>query len=92
MSINTNHELNRRRFMKIMLMAGVSSAVNWSGIDILAAAVSNKSDYPIVVIGSGIGGLVSAAYMASAWSHGGGYVPAMMAGRTAFESLLKDWR
>lgn len=35
---------------------------------------------------------ITGLYLASAWTHGGGYVPAMMAGRTAFESLLKDWK
>ena len=35
---------------------------------------------------------IKGLYLASAWSHGGGYVPAMMAGRTAFESLLQDWK
>jgi phytoene dehydrogenase-like protein len=35
---------------------------------------------------------IKGLYLASAWSHGGGYVPAMMAGRTAFESLLKEWK
>ena len=35
---------------------------------------------------------IKGLYLASAWTHGGGYAPAMMAGRTAFESLLKDWK
>jgi prolycopene isomerase len=30
-------------------------------------------------------------YLASAWTHGGGYTPAMMAGRDAAQAVLKDW-
>jgi prolycopene isomerase len=31
-------------------------------------------------------------YLASAWTHGGGYTPAMMAGRQAVEALIQDWK
>jgi prolycopene isomerase len=34
---------------------------------------------------------VKGLYLASAWSHGGGYTPAMMAGRHAVQAFLEDW-
>jgi len=30
-------------------------------------------------------------YLASAWSHGGGYTPTMMAGRHAVQAFMEDW-
>lgn len=35
---------------------------------------------------------VKGLYLASAWSHGGGYTPVMMAGREAAEAVLKDFQ
>lgn len=35
---------------------------------------------------------VAGLYLAGAWTHGGGYTPAMMAGRKAAEALMKDCR
>ena len=34
---------------------------------------------------------VQGLYLASAWSHGGGYTPAMMAGRHAVQAFMEDW-
>ena len=34
---------------------------------------------------------ITGLYLASAWSHGGGYTPAMMAGRQAVQALMEDW-
>jgi len=34
---------------------------------------------------------IKGLYLASAWSHGGGYTPAMMAGRHAVLALMEDW-
>jgi prolycopene isomerase len=34
---------------------------------------------------------INGLYLASAWSHGGGYTPAMMAGRHAVQALMEDW-
>jgi len=31
-------------------------------------------------------------YLASAWSHGGGYTPVMMGGRDTAKLVLKDFR
>lgn len=46
-----------------MLMAGAAAAMDWTRIDALAADIKNKGDFPVVVIGAGLGGLVSAAYL-----------------------------
>lgn len=35
---------------------------------------------------------VQGLYLSSAWSHGGGYTPVMMAGRQAAKTLLQDFR
>ena len=51
--------------MHLMLTAGAAVAVDWTRIEALAADVKNKGDSPIVVIGAGLGGLVSAAYLAN---------------------------
>ncbi len=56
-------KLNRRKFIKTLLMASSAAAIDWTGMGALAAAITNKKDFPIVVIGAGIGGLVSAAYL-----------------------------
>ena len=34
---------------------------------------------------------VKGLYLASAWSHGGGYTPAMLAGRHAVQAFMEDW-
>jgi prolycopene isomerase len=48
-----------------MLMAGAAAAMDWTRIEALAADIKNKGDHPVVVIGAGLGGLVSAAYLAN---------------------------
>ena len=60
---NTTGPLTRRRFLHLMLMAGAAAAVDWNHVEALAAGTKNKGDYPVVVIGAGLGGLVSAAYL-----------------------------
>ena len=54
---------SRRMFLKTMLMAGSAAAIDWTGFGALASAVQNKKDHPVVVIGAGLGGLVSATYL-----------------------------
>ena len=61
---NHNGCLTRRKFINLMLMAGAAAAMDWTRIDALAADIKNKDDFPVVVIGAGLGGLVSAAYLA----------------------------
>ena len=57
-------DLTRRKFMKTMLLAGTAAAIDWSGLGALAGTVPDKRNFPVVVIGAGLGGLVSAAYLA----------------------------
>lgn len=54
----------RRRFLKTLAMAGSAAAVDWTAMGALASAVSRKKEIPVVVIGAGLGGLVSAACLA----------------------------
>ncbi len=56
-------KLNRRTFLKALLMASSAAAIDWTGFGALADSIPNKKDYPVVVIGAGLGGLVSAAYL-----------------------------
>jgi len=62
---NLTGSLTRRKFIHLMLMAGAAAAVDWTRIEALAADIKNKGDHPVVVIGAGLGGLVSAAYLAN---------------------------
>ena len=55
--------LTRRKFMKTILAAGSAAAVNWTAMGAAASQVRDKQRFPVVVIGSGLGGLVSAAYL-----------------------------
>jgi len=56
-------KLNRRRFLKTLVMASSAAAIDWTGFGALAASIPDKKAFPIVVIGAGLGGLVSAAYL-----------------------------
>ncbi|MCG8641291.1 MAG: NAD(P)/FAD-dependent oxidoreductase [Desulfobacterales bacterium] len=64
-----SNKLSRRKFIKTMAMAASASAIDWSGFGALAARVRNKQEFPVVVIGSGLSGLVSAAYLAKYGFH-----------------------
>ena len=59
-----NNQLTRRKFLHLMLSAGAAAALDWTRIDALADTIRKKDDFPVVVIGAGLGGLVSAAYLA----------------------------
>lgn len=56
--------LSRRNFLKTLIMASSAAAWDWTGLEKIAAAVPNKNEFPVAVIGAGLGGLVSAAYLA----------------------------
>jgi len=55
--------VSRRKFIKTMLMTSSAAAIDWTGFPTLADAISNKKDLPVVIIGAGLGGLVSGAYL-----------------------------
>ena len=54
--------ISRRRFLQLLMTA--SAAAGLPSFEALAAEVKNKKDLPVVVIGAGLGGLISAAYLA----------------------------
>ena len=61
--MTTSKMISRRNFLKILTLASSAAAIDWKIPGALAAQIQNKKDFPIVVIGSGLGGLVSAAYL-----------------------------
>ncbi|NOX33622.1 MAG: NAD(P)/FAD-dependent oxidoreductase [Deltaproteobacteria bacterium] len=58
-----SHTLSRRKFFKTILMAASAAAIDWTGFGAIASSIPDKKNFPIVVIGAGLGGLVSAAYL-----------------------------
>lgn len=62
--MNIHHAISRRQFLTTLLAAGTAAAADWSAAGLLAAQTQKKEAFPVVVIGSGLGGLVSAAYLA----------------------------
>lgn len=59
-----NQGLSRRSFLTISAMTAASLALDWSKISAYAAKMGPKADYPTVIIGAGLGGLVCGAYLA----------------------------
>ena len=59
-----NQSLSRRSFLTISAMTAASLALDWSKISVYAAKINPKSDFPTVIIGAGLGGLVCGAYLA----------------------------
>jgi len=56
--------ISRRSFLTISAMAAASLALDWKSISAYAAKMGPKSEYPTVVIGAGLGGLICGAYLA----------------------------
>jgi phytoene dehydrogenase-like protein len=59
-----NKPISRRSFLTISAMTAAALALDWKSISAYAAKMGPKSDYPTVVIGAGLGGLVCGAYLA----------------------------
>ena len=59
-----NKSISRRSFLTVSAMTAVTLALDWHRISAYAAKMGPKSDYPTVVIGAGLGGLVCGAYLA----------------------------
>jgi len=55
--------LNRRNFLKTLVAASSAAAIDWTGFNALAGTIPDKKEFPVAVIGAGLGGLVSAAYL-----------------------------
>jgi prolycopene isomerase len=58
-----NLPLSRRSFLTISAMTATALALDWRQIGAYAAQMGTKSDYPAVIIGAGLGGLVCGAYL-----------------------------
>lgn len=59
-----NRSVSRRSFIKIAAMTTASMALDWSRISAHAAKMGPPEQYPTVIIGAGLGGLVCGAYLA----------------------------
>lgn len=57
-------KMSRRSFLALSGLTAASLVLDWSRIDALAAGMGNKANYPVVVIGAGLGGLSAAAHLA----------------------------
>jgi all-trans-retinol 13,14-reductase len=55
---------SRRDFIKVAAATTAALAVDWKQIEALAAEVGPKSEFPVVVVGGGLGGLSAAAHLA----------------------------
>ena len=58
-----SNRISRRSFLTISAATVASFALDWEKINALAATMDNKINYPVVVIGAGLGGLCAAAYL-----------------------------
>ena len=59
-----NKSVSRRSFLTAMAAGLAATTLDWPKIEALAATVEPKSEYPVVVIGAGVGGLTAATYLA----------------------------
>ncbi len=64
MKNKTSRHISRRDFMKVAAATTAALAVDWKQLEALAAEVGPKSEFPVVVIGGGLGGLSAAAHLA----------------------------
>ncbi len=64
MKSKTSRHISRRDFMKVAAATTAALAVDWNQLEALAAKVGPKKEYPVVVIGGGLGGLSAAAHLA----------------------------
>jgi prolycopene isomerase len=58
-----NKNISRRSFLTISVMTAVSFSLDWKKMVAYASNMGPKSNYPTVIIGSGLGGLCSGAYL-----------------------------
>ena len=60
---SAGRSITRRDFMK-MAAAAAGLAVQWDGLEGLASLIEGKGEFPVTVIGAGLGGLSAAALLA----------------------------
>ena len=58
-----NSSISRRKFLTISGMTAVTLALDWNSISAYAAKMGAAKNYPAVIIGAGLGGLVCGAYL-----------------------------
>ncbi|MBU2455887.1 MAG: NAD(P)-binding protein, partial [Proteobacteria bacterium] len=61
--MESSDKLTRRNFLKTLVAASSAAAISWTGFEAVADSISDKKEVPLVIIGAGLGGLVSAAYL-----------------------------
>ncbi len=59
-----DQSISRRNFLRAFVAGMAATTIDWSRIEAMASTVEPKSDYPVVVIGAGLGGLTAATYLA----------------------------
>ena len=64
MNGKTSSKISRREFIQLAAAATAALSVDWTRVKALAAAIEPKKDFPVVVIGGGLGGLSAAAHLA----------------------------
>jgi all-trans-retinol 13,14-reductase len=93
----SENRVSRRSFLKVSGLTTLALALDWRRIKAYAAKVGDTRKYPCVVIGSGLGGLCCAAYLArqgfpvtvvERHDRPGGYATSFNRGRFNFEVSL----
>ena len=59
-----NRSMSRRSFLKISAMTLAVLPLDWERMAAIAATIEPKRDYPVVIIGAGLGGLCCGAHLA----------------------------
>ncbi len=97
MNTQQKRQMNRRAFFKTLALASSAALVDWTGMGAFADSIQNKADCPVVIIGSGLGGLVCGAYLARSGfdvtlveqhSIPGGYATSFDRGKFTFDVSL----
>ncbi|MBF0498046.1 MAG: NAD(P)/FAD-dependent oxidoreductase [Deltaproteobacteria bacterium] len=64
MKKSSGHPVSRRTFLATSVLAAAALALDWSALEALADKIGPKDQYPVVIIGAGLGGLTAAALLA----------------------------